>query len=109
MSKTSELQDLPKRRGSLKFKLTYAQVLSLSVDRIPVMDKAGKVKLVERALKRPANPTVWWTEVTRLLPVLVFGWGAPRPHTRWSSVGRRASAVFPWATSLTWGWTKPTR
>ena len=33
MSKTSELPDLPKRRGLLKFKLTYAQVLSLWVDR----------------------------------------------------------------------------
>ncbi|MEC3888870.1 integrase [Xanthomonas campestris] len=56
MSKTSELQDLPKRRGSLKFKLTYAQVLSLSVDRIPVMDKAGKVKLVERAPEEAGEP-----------------------------------------------------
>ncbi|MEB1902942.1 integrase [Xanthomonas campestris pv. campestris] len=56
MSKTPELPDLPKRRGSLKFKLTYAQVLSLSVDRIPVMDKAGKVKLVERSPEEAGEP-----------------------------------------------------
>ncbi|MBO9878726.1 integrase, partial [Xanthomonas sp. D-99] len=56
MSKTSELPDLPKRRGSLKFKLTYAQILSLSVDRIPVLDKAGKVKLVERDPEEAGEP-----------------------------------------------------
>ncbi|MBB3823450.1 hypothetical protein FHT03_003537 [Xanthomonas arboricola] len=56
MSKTPELPDLPKRRGSLKFKLTYAQVLSLSVDRIPVLDKAGKVKLVERDPEEAGEP-----------------------------------------------------
>ncbi|CAD1789466.1 integrase [Xanthomonas arboricola pv. juglandis] len=56
MSKTPELPDLPKRRGSLKFKLTYAQVLSLSVDRTPVLDKAGKVKLVERDPEEAGEP-----------------------------------------------------
>ncbi|WP_279583689.1 hypothetical protein ACE15N_06400 [Xanthomonas campestris pv. passiflorae] len=56
MSKTPELPDQPKRRGSLKFKLTYAQVLSLSVDRIPVLDKAGKVKLVERDPDEAGEP-----------------------------------------------------
>lgn len=37
-----------KRAGSLKFSLTYAQVLSLSVTKAPALDAQGKVRMVSR-------------------------------------------------------------
>ncbi len=42
MSKTSELPGSAEEARSLKFKLTYARVLSLSVDRTPRDGQSGQ-------------------------------------------------------------------
>lgn len=42
-----------KRAGSLKFSLTYAQVLSLSVTKAPALDAQGKVRIVSRSEGAP--------------------------------------------------------
>lgn len=109
MSKTPELPDLPKRRGSLKFKLTYAQVLSLSVDRTPVLDKAGKVKLVERDPEEAGEPYRLVDGSDKAPSGFSFRVG--RTKTTYEVVKRGPTGIrrFPWATSPTWGWTKPTR
>lgn len=41
------------RSGSLKFSLTYAQVLALSVNKGPALDAQGKVRLVPRPEAKP--------------------------------------------------------
>ncbi|UKE46274.1 integrase [Xanthomonas translucens pv. cerealis] len=42
-----------KRASSLKFSLTYAQVLSLSVTKAPALDAQGKVRIVSRSESTP--------------------------------------------------------
>ncbi|WP_247643710.1 hypothetical protein [Xanthomonas phaseoli] len=109
MSKTSELPDLPKRRGSLKFKLTYAQVLSLSVDRIPVVDNAGKVKLVERSPEEAGEPYRLVDGSDKAPSGFSFRVGNTK--TTYEVVKRGPTGIrrFSLGNVTDMGWTKPTR